>query len=82
MRYQYRTKGTCAQEIAFDLDGGVVKNIEFSGGCAGNLIGISTMAEGLPAEEVIEKLKGIRCGKKPTSCPDQLANALQEVVSP
>ncbi len=81
MSYKYKTRGTCSREITFDLENGIVKNISFYGGCNGNLKGISALAEGKPAEEVIESLKGIKCGFKPTSCPDQLALALQEALN-
>lgn len=74
----YNTRGTCATEIDFDLTDGIVKNVKFKGGCQGNLQAISTLLEGMPAEEVIKKLKGITCGTKSTSCTDQLAIALQE----
>jgi len=73
----YSTKGTCAKEINFDLNEGIVNNVKFIGGCPGNLHAISTLVEGMPAEEVIKKLKGITCGDKPTSCTDQLVMALQ-----
>ncbi len=81
MNYKYKTRGTCSREISFELENGIVKNISFYGGCNGNLKGISALAEGKPAEEVIESLKGIKCGFKPTSCPDQLAIALQEALN-
>lgn len=81
MNYKYKTRGTCSREISFELENGIVKNISFYGGCNGNLKGISALAEGKPAEEVIESLKGIKCGFKPTSCPDQLAVALQEALN-
>lgn len=80
MKYSYRTKGTCSRTITFDLENGVVSNIQFEGGCNGNLKGISALAEGKNAEEIIETLEGIRCGFKSTSCPDQLANALKEAL--
>jgi len=74
----YNTHGTCAKEINFDLNDGIVKNVKFKGGCQGNLQAIGSLLEGMPAEEVIKKLKGITCGEKSTSCTDQLAIALQE----
>ena len=80
MKYSYRTKGTCARTITFDLENGVVSNIQFEGGCNGNLKGISALAEGKNAEEIIKILSGIRCGFKSTSCPDQLATALKEAI--
>ena len=78
MKYQYRTVGTCSQAIEFEVDDGIVKNVAFYGGCDGNLKGICSLVEGLPVSEVIAKLKGIRCGMKSTSCPDQLAQALEQ----
>ena len=73
MHFTYRTKGTCSQEIIFDVDGKTVKNIEFIGGCNGNLQGISALVKGMTAEEAIARLKGINCGGRGTSCPDQFA---------
>lgn len=81
MKYSYRTKGTCARTITFDLENGVVSNIQFEGGCNGNLKGISALAEGKDAEDIIETLEGIRCGFKSTSCPDQLATAIKEALN-
>lgn len=79
MNYTYRTKGTCSRSIRFDIEDGKVKNVRFEGGCSGNLQGIGKLVEGMSVDEVIEKLGGIRCGFKSTSCPDQLANALKEI---
>lgn len=78
MQYEYKTKGTCSQRILFEINDGIVNNVEFIGGCNGNLKGISKLVEGMPVDEVIEKIEGIHCGFKPTSCPDQLAKALRE----
>ena len=75
---EYRPKGVCSQKITFDVENGKVKNVKFLGGCNGNLQGIASLVEGMPVEEVIEKLEGIKCGYKDTSCPDQLAKALEE----
>lgn len=80
MHYEYKTKGTCSQHILFDIEDGKVRNVQFIGGCNGNLQGIGKLVEGMEAAEVIERLKGIQCGIKPTSCPDQLANALSEAL--
>ena len=80
MQYEYKTKGTCSQRILFDLEDGKIKNVQFLGGCNGNLQGISRLVEGMDAAEVIERIQGIRCGMKPTSCPDQLANAIKEAM--
>ena len=79
MQYEYKTKGTCSQRIFFDIEDGKVKNVQFVGGCNGNLKGIAALVEGMDAEEVIIRVEGIRCGMKGTSCPDQLAKALKEV---
>ena len=80
MHFTYRTKGTCSQEILFDVDGKTVKNIEFIGGCNGNLQGISRLVVGMDAQEAIRRMRGIQCGFKPTSCPDQLATALEQAL--
>ena len=80
MVYKYRTSGTCARTINFEIDSGKVKNVSFEGGCNGNLKGISAIVEGMDAETVIEKFSGIRCGFKNTSCPDQLAKALKQAI--
>ena len=75
MQYKYRTKGTCSQEITFEIEDGKVKNVRFLGGCNGNLKGIGSLVEGMEVDEVITRVEGIQCGMKPTSCPDQLAQA-------
>jgi len=75
----YKTSGTCSQAITFDLEDGIVKNVQFIGGCRGNTQGISALVEGMKADEVISRLKGIKCGMRGTSCPDQLAKALEQV---
>lgn len=80
MKYTYRTKGTCSRSITFDVEDGVVRNVQFEGGCNGNLKGIGAIVEGMKVEDVIDKLSGIRCGFKSTSCPDQLAQALMEAT--
>ncbi|MDO5399777.1 MAG: TIGR03905 family TSCPD domain-containing protein [Eubacteriales bacterium] len=76
--YEYKTKGTCSQKIFFDIEDGKVKNVEFLGGCNGNLKGIAALIEGMDVDAVIERVEGIRCGMKSTSCPDQLAKALKQ----
>ena len=78
MQYEYKTKGTCSQRIFFDVENGKVKNVQFVGGCNGNLKGIGSLVEGMGVDEVISRLEGIRCGMKSSSCPDQLAQALKE----
>ena len=77
MEYTYKTSGTCAKEIAFEIEDGKVKNVQYFGGCNGNLKGISALVEGMDIDEVISRVEGIRCGMKSTSCPDQLAKALK-----
>lgn len=81
MELTYQTSGTCSKLIEVSLDGDVVRSVHFVGGCHGNLQGISRLVEGMPAREVIGRLRGIRCGMKPTSCPDQLACALEQALS-
>lgn len=81
MQYEYKTKGTCSQRILFEIEDRKLKNVQFLGGCNGNLKGIGSLVEGMDIEEVIRRLDGIHCGMKPTSCPDQLAAALKEVVN-
>ena len=78
MQYEYKTKGTCSQKIFFDIEDGKVKNVQFLGGCNGNLKGIGALVEGMNVDDVITRLEGIKCGMKSTSCPDQLAKALKE----
>ena len=73
----YPTSGVCSQAIAIELEGDVVKSVQFMGGCQGNTQGISMLVRGMKADEVIARLEGIRCGGKSTSCPDQLAYALR-----
>ena len=77
----YRPRGVCAQLIHFELDGDVVKNVQFLGGCHGNLQGISKLVNGMKVDDVIARLEGIRCGNKQTSCPDQLAWALKQAAN-
>ncbi|HCA05218.1 MAG TPA: TIGR03905 family TSCPD domain-containing protein [Ruminococcaceae bacterium] len=81
MRYSYRTRSVCAMEIDFDLEGNVVKNIEFTGGCNGNLKAISKLVDGWTVEQIEEKLRGNTCGRRPTSCADQLALAVREAYN-
>ena len=77
MEFTYKTKGTCSREIAFEIVDGKVKNVQFFGGCNGNLKGIGALVEGMEIDDVIARVEGIRCGSKITSCPDQLAEALK-----
>ncbi|MDF2631571.1 MAG: hypothetical protein K0Q85_167 [Caproiciproducens sp.] len=78
MAYKYKTRGTCSSEIIVDLDGDTVKSVKIIGGCNGNTKGICALVEGMNADEVIKRCKGIKCGFKPTSCPDQLSIALSQ----
>jgi len=80
MQYEYKTKGTCSQRILFTIEDGILRDVQFIGGCNGNLQGISKLVEGMTVEDVIARIDGIRCGFKPTSCPDQLATALKEAT--
>ena len=77
---KYKTQGTCSQEIDIELKDGIIETVSFVGGCNGNLKGICSLVKGMKAEEAIDRLKGIKCGFKPTSCPDQLARALESML--
>ncbi len=77
MRHHYATRGTCSRSIEFEIEGGILRNISFEGGCPGNLQGVARLAEGRTVEEVASLLSGVTCGEKKTSCPDQLARALK-----
>ena len=81
MEFSYITKGVCSRRIFVDIENGIINNVRFEGGCNGNTKGISALAIGMKAEDVIEKLSGIKCGFKSTSCPDQLAQAIKEYLS-
>ena len=81
MHYEYATRGTCSRTILFDLEDGKVKNVQFIGGCNGNLKGIGKLVEGMDAQEVISRVEGVNCGNKSTSCPDQLAQALKQALA-
>ena len=76
----YKTRGTCSSEIHFEVEDGKITSLSYVGGCNGNLQGISSLGTGMKVEDVIAKLSGIKCGFKPTSCPDQLAKALTEYM--
>ena len=78
---QYKTRGTCSQLINLELDGDEIKSVEYIGGSNGNQQGISKLVTGMKAEDAIERLEGIQCGFKPTSCPDQLAKALRQALA-
>ena len=77
MQYEYKTSGVCSQRIFFEVEGNKVKNVQFVGGCNGNLKGIAALVEGMDIDDVIARVEGVKCGMKATSCPDQLAQALK-----
>ena len=81
LHYDYMTKGTCSQVISLDIDGDTVSNVKFLGGCNGNLKAIPILVEGMTVDEIESRLKGITCGHRPTSCPDQLAKAVREAYN-
>lgn len=81
MEIKFKPKGVCSQAIHLELSDGVVRNVRFTGGCSGNTQGVCRLAEGMQAKEVVARLKGIRCGFRSTSCPDQLACALEQVIA-
>ncbi len=79
MEISYKTNGVCSRTILIDVEDGIVKNVKFIGGCSGNTQGIAALVKGMPIDEVIKRLEGIKCGFKSTSCPDQLAKALKSL---
>lgn len=81
MRYQYFTENTCSQMISFDIEGDVIRNIEFHGGCNGNLKAIAKLVDGWSVEKIEAFLLGNTCGRRPTSCTDQLAKAVREAYN-
>ena len=81
MTIDYKTKGTCSSRMLIEVEDGVVQSLQVTGGCSGNLQGLSKLVAGMKVEDVISRLEGIRCGFKPTSCPDQLAQALKQAVN-
>ena len=76
----YNTSGTCSRRIEIDIENGIVTKVKFEGGCSGNTQGLSALCVGMTPEEIITRLSGIKCGFKPTSCPDQLAKALKKYL--
>lgn len=78
MRYEYTPQGVCSMKMIFEIDEGIVKELQIIGGCPGNTIGVSKLVEGKNIDEIIQMLKGIPCGNRGTSCPDQISKALQE----
>ena len=81
MTYHYKTRGVCSRAIDIELEGGVIKSVRFTGGCNGNTQGVASLVRGMDVNEAISRLKGIDCGGKGTSCPDQLAKALKKIKS-
>lgn len=81
MNYRYRTRGVCSREILFDIEDGKVYNVRFTGGCNGNTQGLSKLVEGMEADEVVRRLRGVDCNGRGTSCPDQLAAAIEQAKS-
>ena len=79
MKMTYKTKGTCSKKIDLEIEDGVIKSVDFHGGCPGNTLGIKRLITGMEAEEVKRKLAGVKCGFKDTSCPDQLARAIESI---
>ena len=77
MRFEYKTQGTCSQVIYFDINGDIISNVEFIGGCNGNLQAVSKLVEGMTVSKIEEKLAGIHCGNRATSCADQLSQAVR-----
>lgn len=80
MEYKYEPEGVCSQQMIIEVDGEIIKKVTIQGGCAGNTVGVSRLVEGMKIEEAIKRLKGIPCGYKETSCPDQLARALEKII--
>lgn len=78
MEIKYQPHGVCSRQIVIDVEDGIVNSVKFVGGCSGNTQGVAALAKGMKVDDVIDRLEGIRCNSKPTSCPDQLAKALKE----
>ena len=78
---EYKTSGTCSRAVIVDVEDGVITDCRFVGGCSGNTAGVAALVKGMKAEDAIKRVKGIKCGMKPTSCPDQLAHALEEALA-
>ena len=77
---EYRTKGVCSRMIKLELDGDTIRSVEFVGGCSGNTQGVARLVEGMKVDDAIARIEGIKCGPRPTSCPDQLARALRQAT--
>lgn len=80
MNYSYKTRGVCSMQINFDIEDNKVHNVKFLGGCSGNTQGVAALIEGMDVNEAISRMKGIKCGPRSTSCPDQLATALEQAL--
>lgn len=80
MKYTYNPQGVCSRLMEFDVEDGVITDVKIQGGCHGNLQGICSLIKGMKPEAVVERLQGIKCGHKSTSCPDQLAQALKQAI--
>lgn len=80
MQYKFRPEGVCSQEMMVDIENGIIKNARIIGGCAGNTVGLTNLLIGMTVEEAIKRLKGIPCGYRTTSCPDQMAKGLEEIL--
>lgn len=78
MEITFQPQGVCSKQIIIDVEDGIINNVKFVGGCSGNTQGVGALAKGMKVEEVVERLQGIRCGARPTSCPDQLSKALMQ----
>ena len=81
MQYTYTPHGVCSRMIRIDVEDGIVNQVQFVGGCSGNTQGISALVQGMPVDEVVKRLENIKCGSRPTSCPDQLAKALKKAAA-
>lgn len=79
MEYKFKPKGVCSTEMIVDIEDGIIKKAKIVGGCAGNTVGLTSLLEGMTVDEAIKRLKGIPCGLRPTSCPDQFARGLEEI---
>jgi len=81
MKYNFITRGTCSKEVSFEIEDDIIKNVDFYGGCHGNLQAVAQLLEGMPVSFARERLKGIKCGDKPTSCADQLVHGLDQALA-
>ena len=81
MTYTYTPEGVCSMQMIFEIENDIIKSLKIVGGCPGNTVGVARLVEGMDIHDAISRLKGIRCGMRPTSCPDQLATALEEYIN-